>query len=323
MHSNHMSNGRTLLLKLGNEKKELVVGDRCKEALYNINMSWHSFVKNYWPNCQKSTQRLSDEKEDHFDPSKERIMLDALPLNLGSVSIEEATRIIEELCKEAKANPQKFTIAVARHLSLHDSLMKTSSYLFFWWKDKLEQLIRGLCNPDQLKETLNKWKDLDSKYSIHSSSILLTALAPPDLHWDSADLPLPTLELKIEPQVGPNPKGWVYKGFCPKRAISRFRALLEFPIELYCQKIAEFEPLEATTLVATMDQRTYPDSLHCRCKTTSKDEDKYQRLFNSVEAFLELLGQLKPFLIQHEKYCVHLSEQLAAIASKGLKTDVI
>ena len=317
----NMPNGKTLVLHeylgpMQMRKHELVVGDVCKETLLRINLTWNQFLKHYWP-----------DQTAKFDSDNESVFLEALkPLGFKFESIEQATEVLLDLLKIAK-EPQ-FLTAISRNMKLHKSLSQVCERMFFNWRSLLESYVETLAdsaseaNPEaESKDSvLSKWKELNDKYGINSSSLILTALAPPKapskLPWAvkinewAESQPIPKLQIDKTHRDKLETSEWFYQGFCSLRSIQRFITLLAcpvlFPIELKLQKHVAKILLIKPYLVVNPLLKT----------TISKPEsnsDKYVNLFNIVECYLQILGVLKSTLIEREKYFVECAFKLAKV----------
>jgi hypothetical protein len=104
---------------------EIVVGDKCKQALLDINLQWHAFMRAHWPS------------------PPEDLLLNLISQMFGCPpsNMHTMQAILDEMCNLGRQNPSKLVSAFANQMRLHESIGQSSRYLFQTWRLYIESMV--------------------------------------------------------------------------------------------------------------------------------------------------------------------------------------
>jgi hypothetical protein len=188
-----------------------------------------------------------------------------------------------------------------------------------------------------LEKTLARWAALDKKYNLDTSSLILTALAPPNQPSDLPWLAKSGIKWDGKPEPLEVPSGlrealtaskWVYMGFCPCKPLTRLRLLLSFPLaalEDALQTAGLEPPTMPTKVLRALKKLTppvrakatiMPITVECQC---SDRDTPFEALRRSVENVLHILSTLKDQLLQREQHYVQVAKTIVRIHNEIIR----
>lgn len=225
----------------GEGMRRMSFGNKYQTSVRNQISNWRTFVSVYCKDAKLTEQ---------YHSVVVRVVSDMLNINppLGeSVGVAALCQMFAKILAGRLDTGLDITYTVYEPMSL------AVRSVFMIWKNHIETLLvkynKTLPKPNDLSEMIPVWKQLDEKYEIHSSSILiLFALNPDSPHAvvSSSHVKKWTPEApkfvwgtdKKSAALVKALESFRYLGFCPRRPIFRLRELMKFPI----RELAECVP---------------------------------------------------------------------------------
>lgn len=219
----------------GEQVKRMVFGNRAELAVRNRMSSWKTFLTIYWIDDVTIARYHSQLVQQVGD-----ILSTKFP---DETTVPELCRMLSVIAAGNVPN------GLSTIYMLPEPMILAIRAVFMLWKNQIEDLIiryNATLPPSQrndMRTLLGKWRELDRKYNINSSSVvLLFAFNPaspaeaykllnarkwtpsaPKFNWGSDRHATAFL-------AAVSAREFKYIGFCSRRPIYRLRELLKFPI---------------------------------------------------------------------------------------------
>ena len=333
-------------IKLFDESYNVVIGDKTKYQILDMNLDWDAILKNYWHDF-----------DEFVKPSDTSNFVGSICNMFNFPYIDNTSELLSLLKQLYNLDDQHHLRAFIKLYKIHESLSLTIKPLYTIWRNHLEKLIVDFNNMrteyinkyeskyinkiNHLDQLVGQWSKIDTEYNINSSSKILLYFNPPatpgELPWISKSDKtwiIPKFYIRIgdikdkllydaiqdfENQLNQ----FTYLGFCPCRPIFRLVELFKFPIkeliiclELlgnipanYCHLYKHIENISTKIKKPKLNIEPIGRSIYIKNDASLSDQNNILKEIRwYVEELLKLHMKLKKYILKYEKYYVNVAK---------------
>ena len=241
--------------KLKHKEHKIVIGNDTKNFINNRMLEWDSFKSTFYANG-----KLHPKYYDKFLNVLNNIFI----MPFFTVNEDDILYFINNIYK---AKPSEIFNGLQKIIPINNTIKSAIRHLFMIYKIYIEKTIELYISlrrkyikdkhlsaknkENNFDEMLEKWHLIDSKNSIETSSTILFFNFPPSTIEFEKTIPRIEWDIKgSSSKLAKKIKTFLYKiktrkfsyiGFCPHVAITRFKLLLDFPIDELLDIVIEID----------------------------------------------------------------------------------